>query len=146
MRTPRRTPPEEVKPEDIRGVVLAIAIAAGIFSVYRDINSQSGPEGLDRGAITTKSLLTGIVAGLSALAATPVLKSVLLVSDQSAAIQEQVMISNQAVEAVETAIQKMDTSTTRMQKFAIGIGIGTALVGALLGGFVGAWAAVLIGR
>jgi hypothetical protein len=60
------------------------------------------------------------------------------VSDQSAAIQEQVRISNQAVQAVESAIQDMDTSMSRLQKVAIGIGVGTAVVGALLGGFVGA--------
>jgi hypothetical protein len=146
MTSPRRTPPKEVKPEEIRGIVLAVAITAGSYSVYRDIMNHSGPDEPGPGVVSTRALFTGLIAGLATLVTAPVLKSVLLMSDQSEAIQEQVMISNQAVEAVEGAIQEMDTSTTRMQKFAIAISVGTALIGAVLGGFAGAWAAVLIGR
>jgi hypothetical protein len=47
--------------------------------------------------------------------------------------------------AIQEAVARMDEQTTRMQRLAITIGVVTGLVGAMLGGFPGAFAAHVIG-
>lgn len=47
--------------------------------------------------------------------------------------------------AIQEAGARMDEQTTRMQRLAITIGVVTGLVGAVLGGFAGAFAAHVIG-
>lgn len=136
-------PSVEVEPKDVRGLVLATAIAAGSYLVYRD---HSSAHELTPGRAHARALLTGLTGGLLALTLTPFIRSMLVIPNQAADIHEQIAISNQAVESVESAIGDMDRTTSKLQKIAIGIGVGMALIGAIVGGFAGAWAATVIGK
>ena len=57
----------------------------------------------------------------------------------------QVVVQVEATAAIQEAVARMDEQTTRMQPLAITIGVITGLVGAVLGGFAGAFAAHVIG-
>lgn len=52
---------------------------------------------------------------------------------------------HEATVAVQEAVIQMATETTRTQKLALWVGVGTALLGAVVGGFAGAIAAQIIG-
>lgn len=51
----------------------------------------------------------------------------------------------QATDMVQGALLDMAAETARAQRLAVWVGVGTAVVGAILGGFAGAVAARLVG-
>lgn len=50
-----------------------------------------------------------------------------------------------ATVAVQNAVVQMADETTRVQKLALWVAVGTALLGAVVGGFAGAIAAQIVG-
>jgi hypothetical protein len=138
-------PALSTRPEDVDALALLTGIAVAGYVMYRDIYDRPPERELAHREALLRSAAAGVVAGLATRLAGDTIRSVLLVTDRSEDIHDALATSNVAVQSVERAIREMDRSTTRLQKLAIYVAIGTALAGAVIGGFAGAWAARVIG-
>lgn len=67
------------------------------------------------------------------------------VQEATREVQQATVEVQQATKSVQVEVQRMATETGRIQRLAIWVGVAAVILGALLGGIAGAFAAKVIG-